>query len=176
MKRLSACFFVIILFILPISSVIADTSMSYTAYFYDPLGDPNGWSFEGNPNGWTTDGMGYRTSSRSLDGSYSWYTRGGGEYYMWRYVDTSHALEAIKGKEVKFSFSFDPEVAIVNGGFESGDLSWETGGTGDHQRTLDDAHDGDYSMLIGYYYSNPVQFIGDWCYQTVTIPETLPTV
>lgn len=44
MKRPSACFFVIILFILPISSVMADTSMSGSAYFYESLSDHNGWT------------------------------------------------------------------------------------------------------------------------------------
>ena len=57
MKRLSAWFFVIALLILPISSVMADTSMSDSAYFYDPLGDSNGCSFEGDPNGWTDESI-----------------------------------------------------------------------------------------------------------------------
>jgi hypothetical protein len=71
LKKFCACFLSAILIILLILTVRADTSMSDSAYFYDPLGDQNGWSFEGNPNGWTTNNGGYRTSSEHLDGSYS---------------------------------------------------------------------------------------------------------
>jgi len=155
--------------------VRADTSLTDSAYFYDPLGDQNGWSFEGDPNGWTANNGGYRTSLEHLDGSYSWYTSGGGDYYMWRYADTSHALNAIKGKKVKFSFSFDPEVTIVNGGFEESDMSsWAIGGSGDHRRAWpwESHHDGSFSMLIGYNYTSPVADSRDWCYQAVTIPAT----
>jgi hypothetical protein len=54
---------------------------------------------------------------------------------MWRYVDSNHALNAIKGKKVKFSFAFDPAVTIVNGAFEDSNMSyWVAGGAGDHMR------------------------------------------
>ena len=122
-----------------------------------------------------TSNGGYRTSSKHLDGNYSWYTSGGGDYYVWRYVDTSHALNAIKGKKVKFSFSFDPEVTIVNGGFEESNMSsWVIGGSGDHWRAWpwESHHDGSFSMLIGYNYTNPVANSRDWCCQAVTIPAT----
>jgi hypothetical protein len=109
LKEFYACFFSTILIVVLIATVRADISMSDSAYFYDPLGDQNGWSFEGDPNGWTNTSGGYRTNSDHLDGYYSWYASGGGEYYLSRYVDTSHALNAIKGRKVKFSFSFDPK-------------------------------------------------------------------
>lgn len=94
---------------------MADTSLSDSTYFYDPLGDANSWSFEGSPHGWTTNNGGSRSNAQHLDGSYSWYTSGGGDYYMWRYVDSSHALNAIKGKKVKFSFWFYPETVASDG-------------------------------------------------------------
>jgi len=49
-----------------------------------------------------------------LDGSYSWYTNGGGDYQMWQWLDND-IVEAIKGKEVTFSFWFLPESVASNG-------------------------------------------------------------
>jgi len=113
-KSLYMWFLVAIAIAVLVLPVMADTSLSAPDFFYDPLGDNNSWSFEVDEHGWTTDG-GYRTSVQHLEGSASWYTSGGGDYYMWRYVDSNHALNAIKGKKVKFSFSFYPKTVASDG-------------------------------------------------------------
>jgi hypothetical protein len=69
MKKFYSAFFIVLLFVLLVFPVMADTSLSDATYFYDPLGGPEGWSFEGDPNGWTTNNGGYRTGSNYLDGS-----------------------------------------------------------------------------------------------------------
>jgi len=114
-KKVHVWFLVGIAMAVLVLPVMADTSLSAPDFFYDPLGNNNGWSFEGSPNGWTTNNGGYRTSTKHLEGDYSWYTSGGGNYYMWRYVDSNHALNAIKGEKVKFSFSFYPQTVASDG-------------------------------------------------------------
>ncbi len=47
----------------------------------------------------------YGKEANRVDGSYSWYTSGGGDYQMWQWLD-SNTLDAIKGQQVLFSFWF----------------------------------------------------------------------
>ena len=49
-----------------------------------------------------------------LDGKYSWYTNGGGDYEMWQWLD-SDAIEATAGQTVVFSFWFYPESVALDG-------------------------------------------------------------
>jgi len=49
-----------------------------------------------------------------IDGVYSWYTSGGGDYQMWQWLD-SDAVMALAGETVKFSFSFYPESVAQDG-------------------------------------------------------------
>lgn len=46
--------------------------------------------------------------ARNLHGAYSWYTSGGGDYQMWRYVEED-CIPAIAGQKVTFSYWFRPE-------------------------------------------------------------------
>ena len=49
-----------------------------------------------------------------LDGKYSWYTSGGGDYQMWQWLD-SDAIQAVAGQTVTFSFYFYPESVSSDG-------------------------------------------------------------
>lgn len=49
-----------------------------------------------------------------LDGDHSWYTNGEGDYYMYQELD-SDTINAVKGKQVAFSFWFLPEYAASDG-------------------------------------------------------------
>ena len=51
---------------------------------------------------------------RHLDGIYSWYTGGGGDYQMWQTLD-SDTINAIKGEKVAFAFWFLPEFVASDG-------------------------------------------------------------
>jgi hypothetical protein len=49
----------------------------------------------------------YGKKAERLDGSYSWYTSGGGEYQMWQWLN--HSVNLLKGKQVTFQFWFKPK-------------------------------------------------------------------
>ena len=51
---------------------------------------------------------------RHLDGLYSWYTSGGGDYQMWQWLD-SDAIQAVAGQTVMFSFYFYPKSVVSDG-------------------------------------------------------------
>lgn len=52
--------------------------------------------------------------TKCIHGSYSWYTSGGGDYYMWQFLD-SDTIDAVKGKQVAFTFWFLPESVASDG-------------------------------------------------------------
>lgn len=56
----------------------------------------------------------YGKVANRVDGSYSWYTSGGGNYEMWQWL-SDDTVEVIKGKEVAFSFWYLPESVASNG-------------------------------------------------------------
>lgn len=114
-KKLHVLFLTTMAMAVLIMPSMADTALGRSYKFYDPLGDETGWSFEGSPNGWTTNNGGIRTGAQRLHGSSSWFTSGGGDYYMYRYVDSNHALLALRGHKVKFSFSFYPQAVASDG-------------------------------------------------------------
>jgi len=91
-----------------ISSVRADITLGTPNEFLNPLGTYHSWSFE-STGYWSSNYGGYRSSSYKLHQSYSWRTTGtsSGNYRMWRYVQSS-CLNAIKGKNAMFAFSFLP--------------------------------------------------------------------
>jgi len=49
-----------------------------------------------------------------MDGIYSWYTNGGGDYQMWQWLDFE-SVQAIGGKQATFSFWFYPTSVAPNG-------------------------------------------------------------
>ena len=49
-----------------------------------------------------------------VDGKYSWYTSGGGNYYMWQALE-DNILNKVKGKRVTFTFWFLPESVASDG-------------------------------------------------------------
>lgn len=49
----------------------------------------------------------YNKIAERLDGSYSWYTSGGGEYQMWQWLN--HSVNLLKGKQITFQFWFKPK-------------------------------------------------------------------
>ena len=80
-------------------------------YFVDPLGDSRSWSFE-QSGYWTAPNGGQLSSTYKLDGSYSWFTSGGGDYVMYRNVVSS----CITGYNwVSFSFWFRPQTVQSDG-------------------------------------------------------------
>lgn len=93
--------FMLMLMLLP--PVGAD--ITQISKFFDPIKNA---SFEDATPQWETNNGGYRELTTCPDGSYAWYTSGGGEYQMWQWLD-SEALYDIKGKRVSFSFWFKPD-------------------------------------------------------------------
>lgn len=49
-----------------------------------------------------------------VDGYYSWYTSGGGDYEKWQWLDVDDSM-ALAGETVEFSFSFYPESVSPDG-------------------------------------------------------------
>lgn len=49
-----------------------------------------------------------------MDGIYSWYTSGGGNYTISQWL-CDHDANAMKGHEIMFRFWFKPETAVANG-------------------------------------------------------------
>jgi hypothetical protein len=86
----------------------AKCDISLTPEFYDPLGPRDNWSFEIENHGWQTNNGGQISTAYALEGSHSWYTSGGGDYYMWRDVER---INAIAEKTILFSFWIRPNSA-----------------------------------------------------------------
>jgi len=57
---------------------------------------------------------GTRTWPSPVDGLYTWFTDGGGDYLMWQELD-SNAVSALAGHTVMFSFWFYPETTASDG-------------------------------------------------------------
>jgi len=55
----------------------------------------------------------YKETKR-IDGYYSWYTSGGGDYQMWQWLDIDVVM-ALAGEKVEFSFYFYPESVAPDG-------------------------------------------------------------
>lgn len=92
---------------------MAWADISLTPEFYDALGPSESSDFEAEGY-WTTNNGGGLSQNYWVEGSHSWYTAGGGDYYMWRYVDGSR-ISAIAGKTIMFSFRFYPESVVTDG-------------------------------------------------------------
>jgi len=97
-----------------------DQGLLGAAYGSKP-GDPN-WNPDADLDGsgkvtWEDLGilgMHFGRTANRLDGSYSWYTSGGGDYQMWQWLD-SDVVMALAGETVKFSFYFYPESVAPDG-------------------------------------------------------------
>lgn len=84
-------------------------------------GEPN-WNADADINGdavvnildSTVVANDFGKTAKRVDGVYSWYTSGGGEYYMVQTLSTDCAL-ALAGETAKFSFRFYPETVAQNG-------------------------------------------------------------
>ena len=92
---------------------VAHAEISLTPQFYEPLGPWESSNFEANGY-WTTNNGGYLSQNCFVEGEHSWFTSGGGDYYMWRWV-SSNMINAIAGKTVMFSFRFYPESVVSDG-------------------------------------------------------------
>ena len=69
----------------------------------------------------------YGKTAHRIDGSYSWYTSGGGDYQMWQWLGDD-AINDVKGKQVAFTFWFLPE--LIPSGSESEPLGQATSTSG----------------------------------------------
>lgn len=97
-------------------SILSDAWMTKVGEDTDyPNADLNG---DGYVSGWDltilSDDLGKK--ARYIDGKYSWYTNGGGDYQMWQELDS----ETIAGQKVMFSYYFYPE--SLNSGQESASI------------------------------------------------------
>ena len=62
----------------------------------------------------STAAIDFGKTANSVDGYYSWYTNGGGEYTMWQWLD-SDVVKALAGETGWFSFYFYPESVAPDG-------------------------------------------------------------
>jgi hypothetical protein len=98
----------------------ADLNMLLAAYgsrvnlnkTYDWRCDLNGDGIV-NANDLNTLLADFGKSATRLDGSYSWFTNGGGDYSAWQWLNAS--IRLIEGKQLNFSLSFLASNIYVNG-------------------------------------------------------------
>jgi len=99
---------------------IFDSIIVSGAYGSHP-GDPN-WKPDADINGDAVVDMydanlvsgDFNKTAKRVDGAYSWYTSGGGDYLMWQTLDYGLA-KALASETVKFSFRFYPETIAPDG-------------------------------------------------------------